>query len=66
MLLNLKAEMVRHGVKVSDVAKVLRVSERTVRAKLTGESDFTVSEAFRLRDEVFPGLEFDYLFQQVS
>ena len=62
MLNNLRAEMVRNGLTVKDVAKILGVSERTIRGKLIGETAFTVVEAFKLRDTAFPKMKLEYLF----
>ncbi len=59
---NLSAEMSRHGVKNTDIKNLLNCSERTVTNKLTGSSEFSVSEAMQIRDAFFPGMRIEYLF----
>ena len=59
---NLRAEMARFGVGCSDVQALLGCSPKTVQNKLNGETDFSVSEAFKIRDAFFPGLRMEYLF----
>lgn len=59
---NLKAEMARYGITNNDIQKVLNCSERTVKNKLSGETEFTLPEAFKVRDSYFQGLRIEYLF----
>ena len=59
---NLIAEMSRSGVRTSDIMSVLNIAERTAQYKVSGKSQFTVCEAFRVRDALFPGLRLEYLF----
>lgn len=59
---NLKAEMTRYGVTVYDVQQVLGCSEKTVRNKINGDTEFTISEALKLKRNLFPSLDLDYLF----
>lgn len=59
---NLKAEMARKGYKVADLVAVLGCSEKTARNKLNGGTEFTVGEAFKVRDEMFPDTRMEYLF----
>ena len=59
---NLIAEMARSGVRTNDIQSVLNVSERTAQYKVSGKSQFTVDEAFKVRDTFFPGLRLEYLF----
>lgn len=59
---NLRAEMERYGISVGDIQKLLECSEKTVRNKLNGETDFTLPEAFRIRNTYFPGYSMEYLF----
>ena len=63
MLKNLSAEMVRNGVKAELIASVLGVSDRTIRSKLSGDSEFSFAEAEKIRDEFFPSLRLEYLFR---
>lgn len=59
---NLLAEMVRYGVTNNDIQKVLGCSEKTVRNKLSGNTEFTVPEAISIRNSYFQGFRMEYLF----
>lgn len=63
MLRNLKAEMVREKVSVKDLARLINRSERGARDKILENYQFDVSEAFAIRDNFFPELKLEYLFQ---
>lgn len=63
---NIEAEMVRYGVSRADVARVIKKDYRTACNKLSGATDFTVPEAFAVRDELFPGMRVEYLFTEVG
>lgn len=62
MLKNLQAEMVRNGVQVASIAKTIKKSDRTVRDKIGGRYEFTIPEAFAIRDAYFSGMTLEYLF----
>lgn len=59
---NLSAEMVRFGVSVTDLQSFLDCTDKTVRNKLSGTTEFSVREALRIRDKFFPGYRIEYLF----
>lgn len=59
---NLKAEMARKGLKISDVAEAASVSLKTVYNWLNGDSCPSVPQAFAIRRELFPEHSTDYLF----
>ena len=59
---NLKAEMARAGVSKDDIKNLLDCSMRTVDNKLDGVTDFTIPEAFKIRDCFFPNQRMEYLF----
>lgn len=59
---NLASEMARFGVGVDDIRSLLNCSDRTVRNKINGMTEFSVSEAIRIRDSFFPGIRIEYLF----
>ena len=59
---NLAAEMARFGVSNAAIQGVLHCSLKTVVNKVGGVTEFTVSEAMKIRDELFPGLRIEYLF----
>ncbi len=66
MLLNLKAEMARKRLTVKDLARVTGLSETSVRNKLAGRSAFTIPEALKIKMELFPEKDLQYLFEEVS
>mgnify|MGYP001499107902 CR=1 FL=1 len=59
---NLEAEMARQGLRRKDLAEVLDVRTATIYDKLNGKFPFTLNEAMRIRDSLFPNLTIDYLF----
>lgn len=59
---NLLAEMTRYGVTFMDLSKTMECTEKTVRNKVNGQTEFSVGEAMRVRDTHFPGLTLEYLF----
>jgi transcriptional antiterminator len=59
---NLLAEMVRYGVTNADLQKVLGCSEKTVRNKLSGETEFSFPETIKIRNRFFEGFRLEYLF----
>lgn len=66
---NLYVALMEKGVKPEQAAKVisevLHRSERTVRNKLSGNSDFTISEAVAINSAIFGNrYEIGYLFQR--
>ena len=63
MLNNLRAEMVRDDVTVSDIAKLLNLSERSIRDRLSGVYKFSLEEAITVRDRFFPGMDVVELFK---
>lgn len=59
---NLIAEMARYGVTNLDIKNLLNCSDRTVTNKLSGETEFSISEATKIRDTYFMGYRLEYLF----
>lgn len=64
MLHNLCAEMARHEIKTSDISRVIKKTDRSVRLKISGENAFTMPEAVAIRSELFPDMALEYLFAQ--
>lgn len=60
--INLKAEITRHKVRVKDIAESIGISERSMRNKLNGVTDFTWRQACKIQKEFFPELSKEYLF----
>ncbi len=61
-MMNLQLEMKKRGVSLYDMQSVLGCTERTVRNKLSGATDFSYSEVLKIRDSFFPGMQLEYLF----
>lgn len=59
---NLSAEMARYGVRNVDIQNLLSCTDKTVRNKIDGVTEFSVAEALKIRDAFFPGLRIEYLF----
>lgn len=62
MLRNLRAEMVRMGISIDDVAAETGKSCRTIRERLNGKVMFPIDEAFAVKNAFFPGMDLEYLF----
>ena len=64
----LLVEFLRIGIKPEQIANtispVLGCSERTIRNKLNGRSEFTLSEAIKIKETWFSTLSLDYLFNE--
>ena len=64
MFPNLRAEMSRHVVATADIARVTHRTDKTIREKINGNADFTLSELCAIRDTFFPGMSIYYLFDK--
>ena len=63
---NLSAEMARYGVTNADIQRLLSCTDKPVRNKIGGMSEFSISEAFKIRDTFFPSLRVEYLFSSAD
>ena len=59
---NLVAEMARADIKTHDIATVIGRDDRTARNKIDGITDFTLPEAIKIRDTLFPSMRLEYLY----
>lgn len=69
MLSNLRAELVRKNLVPEDAVKsAIGCTDKTARAKLRGESDFTLTEAITIVNCYFSDCNFSYeeLFANVA
>lgn len=64
MFPNLKAEMARRNIKVTDLASSIGVTPKTVYNRLSGRTEFTLSEMLTIKRRYFPDLTLDYLFNK--
>ena len=62
LLGNLKAEMARRSVSILDIAKEIGRTDRSVREKISGRTQFSMPEATTIRDKFFSGFSLEYLF----
>lgn len=60
----LEYRMKQEKVSKADIQKLLGVSEKTVRNKISGETDFTWGEARKIRNRFFPNDDYNKLFEQ--
>ena len=66
MYLNAKAEMIRRGLRLEDVAKLMGMSISTLSMKLNGKYQFTFKEAIRFKEIVQSDLPLEVLFEEVG
>lgn len=62
----LEYRMKQENVSRADIQELLGVSEKTVRNKISGETDFTWEEARKVRNNFFPKDDFNELFEQTD
>lgn len=62
----LVGEIAKRNYRKSDIAKSIGISPRTFYSRLTGRSDFTLSEAATIQREFFPDMDKDTLFSQAD
>lgn len=60
--LYLKKMIDDRGIKKTSIARKLRISERTLRHKLNGETPFTWEQAQSIQKNFFPDIPKDELF----
>jgi len=60
--LNLRVEMTRKKIKIRQLAECINITEKSLRNKICGKSDFTLSEANKIHHEYFYGLDKSELF----
>ena len=58
----LRGEMLRNHISIVGLAKQIGITEKTLRNKLGGETDFTWSEAQAIRKIVNPEMSMERLF----
>lgn len=66
MFPNLTAEMARENVTISDLARTIHRTDRSVRNKMSGRQDFRWSEINAIRDQFFRGQSIEYLFSKID
>lgn len=64
LYMNLRAEMARRNITISDIAKVLDVRYATVCDKINGHYRFYFDECYRIKTHFFPSCTLEYLFER--
>jgi hypothetical protein len=64
MFYNLCAEMARKSITTTDLSRVTHKTGRSIRNKINGNGDFTLSEVYAIRDAFFPQMNIEYLFER--
>lgn len=64
MYRNLLAEMTRNGLRYRDISEKVGMPITTVRDKIRGITPMHLEQAFAIHREVFPDLDFFYLFKK--
>lgn len=59
---NLEMALKNKGISDEVVCSVLGIHRNTLRNKKTGESEFTISEAFKIKENLLPEYDLEYLF----
>lgn len=59
---NLRAEMTRHNVTPLMIAQAIGKTVKSVKNKMAGRTNFTISEACAIKEKFFPDMTLDYLF----
>ena len=64
MFPNLLAEMARQRLTGKDISKAVNISYDSWRNKMTGKTEFTRVEMVSIRNQIFPKMTLDYLFDE--
>ena len=64
MYRNLLAEMTRNSLTYRDIAEKVDMPINTLRDKIRGITPMHIEQAFAIHREVFPDLDFFYLFKK--
>lgn len=66
MYKDLRIEMYRASITILALSAELGISEKTLRNKINGTTEFTWPEAVKIRKIVAPGMSLDDLFKKDS
>lgn len=59
----LRGEMIRSGISIVSLAEAIGISEKSMRNKIKGDTDFTWPEAMAIRRIVNPDMTMEELFK---
>ena len=63
MLGNFRKAMKAKGISALAIANLIGTTEKTVNNKINGDSDFTLPEALKIRENLFPEFDLCYLYK---
>ena len=66
MYYRLKIEISRRGYTIEKFASMLSISEKSLRNKINGTTEFTLSEVLAIRDLIDPDMLLEELFKKES
>ena len=61
---NLEAALRQKNISNEAVAKLLNIHRNSLRNKLDGKTDFSISEAFKIKRDLLPEYDMDFLFAE--
>ena len=64
MFPNLLAEMKRNNITQNDITRCIGKCHSNTNFKFKGKTEFTLKEMELIRQNIFPGLSLDYLFER--
>lgn len=61
---NLEVALRQKNISNEAVAKLLNIHRNSLRNKLDGKTDFSISEAFKIKRDLLPEYDMDFLFAE--
>ena len=66
MFENLRVEMARKNITITEIAKTIGVNRDTLGKKFSGKSSLNLDEAFLIQKRFFPDMEIQLLCQELN
>ncbi len=66
MFPNLRAEMARLGITTEAMASKIGKSKEWLENRFNGKCSLPINIAFKIKEECFPEIQFEYLFKQTA
>lgn len=63
---NLQKAMDEKGISIQAIASVTGEHRNTISNKIHGRTEFTIGEALRIKEALFPEYDLNYLFKKVE
>lgn len=61
---NLEKALSDKGISKAVVANLLNINRNTVANKISGKTEFTIEEAFKIKEHLLPEYDLEYLFAE--